>query len=121
MFHLYNKNTPQTQKKLDSNPCTITRFLYQQLLTLSLNMLVQFSNEIFAFQARPDMDVHSVDIDPHVSQVTMSLSTKASVITASQVGHFTVVSNDFISTEEIFADFTTFSLITRHIQIAPPR
>ena len=46
------------------------------------------------------------------SQVTTASSTEASVITALQVGHFTVVSNDFISTGKIFANFITFSLIT---------
>ena len=43
----------------------------------------------------------------HTSQVTTASSTKASVITSLQVGHFTVVSNDFILTGQIFADFIT--------------
>ena len=37
---------------------------------------------------------------------------KASVITVWQVEHFTFVLNDFVSTEQIFADFVTFSMIT---------
>ena len=144
-------NCPKNQKHWkttgNSNAYTITRFLFQQLLTLSLNMLVQCSNATSAFWAWPYslfcgtpfsilhnqllnrislmcqslllqylsriwMCTQSVDIDPHASHVTLLSSTEASIIIALQVGHFTAVSNDFISTEQVFADFITFPYIT---------
>lgn len=62
MLQLYHKNklqnklslmiTIKTKKELKSYLYTITRFLNQHILTLSLNMLVQFPNATFAFQAR---------------------------------------------------------------------
>lgn len=132
----------KTQKELKSNPYIIIRFIYQQLLTLSLN-IVQFLKVAFGFPAHlfflpceassailhnrllnfsdvsvsfttifvKDMDLHTFYIDRHASLVTMPSSTEAFMITGLQLGHFTAVSNDFISTEQIVADFIFFSFI----------